>query len=321
MNALPGSILLAPTVGGNVPLIGVVVAGWMYWLGGRRMRSASWRSAVGEGRASLQRWQAVSFAAGLVTVVLALQEPMDGLADELFFAHMVQHVLLMMVAAPLLVLAAPWMRLWRAFPLGLRRPVAGALARDRWSAPLRALAGLLGLPIAAWILFNADMLAWHIPAAYDLTLRSGAAHYAEHATFLLLGLVAWAKVIDSPPYRSRLDAPQRVAFSLGSMIVGWLLALPLAFAKTAWYSAYADLHSRPGGISAIADQHLAAGVMWVPASVPWSVAIFILIYQWVSDGGRGAVRGIRAAPPADMPPARPAGEEVPMVQTARRVHA
>lgn len=264
------------------PDLGIALAAALYWLGMRRSRSAAWRAAAGPERVLRERWRTAAFAAALLTIAFALGEPIDHLSDELFWVHMTQHVLLLVVAAPLLVLSAPWMTLWRVLPLHARRKLARSVARRRWSAPLRALARLCWLPAVAFVLMNTDILAWHLPAAYDLTLRSNAAHYAEHASFLLLGCLGWAQAIDSPPMRSRLDLPRRGAFAFGSMVVGWLLAVPLGFSGSAWYTHYSDLHSRPGGISAVADQHLAAGVMWVPASVPWSIAIFVLIYIWVS---------------------------------------
>lgn len=287
------------------------------------MHTPAWRRAVGPERVARERWRTASFFAGLLTIAFALGEPIDKWADELFWVHMIQHVLLLVVAAPLLVLGAPWMALWRAFPLGVRRTVAGALARRRWAVPLRWAACLCGLPVVAFALMNADILAWHLPAAYDLTLRSEAVHYLEHASFLLLGVIGWAQVIDSPPYRSRLSLPHRGVFSLGSMIAGWLLALPLAFAGSAWYAPYADLSHRPGGLSAVADQHLAAGVMWVPASIPWSIAIFVLIYMWVSDreGLVGARRPRPPAQPEPTPPAPTPEQVAALIDTARRIHA
>ncbi|MGN6373403.1 MAG: cytochrome c oxidase assembly protein, partial [Solirubrobacteraceae bacterium] len=308
---IAGSILLGSGLGDDVPLLMVVLAGALYGLGVRRMRTSGWRRAVGPARVARERWRTASFLAGLATIALALGEPIDGLADELFWVHMIQHVLLLVVAAPLLVIGAPWMPVWRAFPLAFRRRVARAVARRRWAAPLRATARLCSLPVVAFVLMNADILAWHLPAAYEETLRSNAAHYAEHATFLLLGVIGWAQAIDSPPYRSRLSLPHRGVFAFGSMVVGWLLALPMAFAGKPWYAHYAELHHRPGGISAIADQYLAAGIMWVPASIPWSIAIFVLIYMWVSDRDRPAhTRRLTPVAPPQSPPPTAAPERV-----------
>lgn len=320
---IAGSILLGSGVGDDVPLLMVVLAGALYGLGIRRMRTPAWRRAVGPARVTRERWRSASSLAGLATIAFALGEPIDSLADELFWVHMIQHVLLLVVAAPLLVLGAPWMAMWRAFPLGFRRRVARALVRDRWAAPLRGTARLCGLPVAAFVLMNADILAWHLPAAYEETLRSNAVHYAEHATFLLLGVLGWAQVIDSPPYRSRLSLPHRGVFAFGSMVVGWLLALPMAFAGKAWYAHYAQLHHRPGGISALADQYLAAGIMWVPASIPWSIVVFVLIYLWVSErDGPARARRLTPAPhPEPPPPPAPPERVAALIDTARRIHA
>lgn len=279
----PPSIILAPEPAGNLPVIGVALAALLYWLGGRRHR----RLLAGR-RAQVERWRTVAFVAALAAVILALQEPLDGLADELFWAHMLEHVLLLVVVAPLLVLAAPWMRLWRAFPLRLRRPVARGLARGRWAVPVRHAARGLGVPGVAWGLLNADVIAWHVPALYDLTLRNEVIHDVEHLTFLAFAVLAWAQLIDSPPLHARLSAPRRATFALGSMVVGWALAVGLAFASTPWYAPYAHLRSRPGGLSALADQHLGAGIMWVPASLPWALTIMILLYRWVGSQGASA---------------------------------
>ena len=101
-----------------------------------------------------------------MTIVLALDSPIDGYADQLFWVHMLQHVLLLIVAPPLILLGRPWPRMWSALPLGMRTSVGRSIARGRWTAPLRALAR----PLPACILFNATLIVWHIPFAYNATL-------------------------------------------------------------------------------------------------------------------------------------------------------
>jgi cytochrome c oxidase assembly factor CtaG len=292
------SIVVNPELTGNVPLLAVAIAGAMYWWGGRRQRRWARR----------RRGQTLAFVAALATVVLALGEPMDGLADELFWAHMLEHVLLVVVVAPLLVVAAPWMRLWRAFPLGFRRPVARALAHGRWALPVRALVHMLGRPWIAFLAVNLDLLAWHVPGAYDLTLASEPVHDLEHLTFVAFSVLAWGQVADSRPFRSRLDDPRRIAFAWGCMVVSWVLAMSLAFSSKPWYSAYADLRHRPGGLTALADQQLGAGIMWVVASLPWSLAIVLLIYRWIGRSGASeppaTAVGARAVSPPPPTPAR-----------------
>lgn len=263
------------------PLYAVVVAAALYALGCRRRVSAS------------QPWQTAAFVLGLLAVVAAVDTPLDTLADTSFAAHMAQHVLLLSVAPPLIVLSAPWMRLWQPLPLGFRRVVARGVAlspRTRW---LRRCAHGLAHPLCAWSLASATLVAWHIPALYDLTLRSTPMHELEHALFFTTALLFWGAVFDSPPFRSRLDWPWRAAYLTAGMLVGWLLAVVLAFARSPVYTAYAALPHRPGGLSALADQAIAAGIMWVPGSLAYSISIVVFAYRWLSPAptrGR-ALRG------------------------------
>jgi len=196
------------------PLFAVVVAGTLYWLGGRRRVAA---------RRGLERpAKTAAFYLGLFTIVLALDSPLDPLSDTLFAAHMAQHVLLLTVAPTLVVLSAPWMQMWQPLPLGFRRAVARAVVRHPNARPLRAAAHALGRPLVAWLVFDANLLLWHLPALYDLTLRSQAAHDLEHALFFSTGLLFWAQVFDSAPFRASLDWLWRAAYATTGMLVGWV---------------------------------------------------------------------------------------------------
>ena len=258
------------------PLAYVAIAALLYTLGGR-----------GYSRAGREPCRTAAFVAGLATIVLALDSPIDADADQLFWAHMLQHVLLLTVAPPLILLGRPWPRMWRALPLRTRTRVGRALARSRWTAPVRALAR----PWPAWLLFNVTFIAWHIPAAYDATLRSSAVHDPEHAMFFFTGLLFWARVIDPGPLRPRLHWPARIAYVVGAMVVGWVLAITLVLVPEPLYAHYAALAHRPGGISALTDQQLAAGVMWVPGSIAYTIAVLIGVYRWLEPENP-----VRAAP-------------------------
>ena len=252
----------------------------LYYRGSRR---TALRAIPGGRRRRPDRlWRALAFYSALVTLLVALGS-LDRLADTSFAAHMLQHTLLMLLAAPLLVVAAPWSALWRPFPLGFRRVVAQAVVRGRAFAPLRRVAHWIALPIPAWLLFNGDLAAWHVPAAYDLTLRSPSVHYIEHTTFIVLGVLFWAQTIDSPPFRTRLDYLGRAVFASAGAVASWLLAVVLAIASTPLYPAYAALQHRPGGISALTDQQLAAGVMWGPGSIPYAILVFWALYRWLDN--------------------------------------
>jgi putative membrane protein len=273
----------------DLPGLLAVIAAVLYVRGLRRPVRGS-AAARGE-RIALLR--ASAFIAALAVIVTALSSPLDGAADRLLWAHMAQHVLLVVVAPPLIVLSAPWMPLWLGLPLGLRRPLARWLVRSRPARPLRVAAAAITTPLIAFAVFNVDLLVWHLPALYDLTLRIQAVHDLEHALFLATGVLFWAQILPSWPLHRRLDFGGRLVYTLGASLVSWLLAVVLAFYPTPLYAAYAGLASRPGGISALGDQRLAAGVMWVPGSIPFALAILFDVYRML--GRPGAARN-RLAP-------------------------
>ncbi len=234
----------------------------------------------------VQRLRDVAFYTAVAVLVLALSSPIDSYSDRLFWVHMVQHILLMLVAAPLFVLARPWVRLWRALPLGLRRPLARGLIQSRPAAPLRAFSRLAGSPGGALALFTVVLLGWHVPVLFEATLESEAVHVLEHLLFLAVAVVFFKHLIPSPPLRAPLGDAGRALFAVAGMTVGWVLAVVLAVAPSPLYPHYAQLASRPGGISALADQQLAAGVMWVPGSITFLVLVLIHVHRWLAAPAR-----------------------------------
>jgi len=265
------------------PFLASLVAALLYAVGSRRhLRVAS------PARRRALRWRMVAFWTALAALVAALDSAIDDQAAKLFWVHMAQHVLLIMVAAPLLVLAAPWTPIWRGLPLGVRRDLAATVVRRR---RLLAAIGAVAAPLPVWIMFNLDLCMWHVPALYGVTLRSEPVHDLEHLSFLILAVLFWAQVIESPPLRPRMEQPQRVAYVLGGAAVCWLLALVLTFAPSALYAGYGALASRPGGLSALGDQQVAAGVMLGPGSIPYGVFVFMALYRWLGSQPEAASRG------------------------------
>jgi putative membrane protein len=122
---------------------------------------------------------------------------------------------------------------------------------------------------------------WHIPSAYNATLTSNLVHQLEHAMFFFLGLLFWARVIDPGPLRPRLIWPARVGYTAAAMVVGWVLAIVLVSVPHPLYAHYATLVARPGGISAMTDQQLAGGIMWVPGSIAYSATVMLGFYRWL----------------------------------------
>jgi putative membrane protein len=257
------------------PLVLVITVAIVYLLGDRRTTTPV-RSGIA------RRRQSACFYAGLVVIAVALASPLDTLSQQLFWAHMTQHVLLLVVAPPLIVLARPWIRLWRGLGLAPRRALARGLAlsdRTRW---LRAASRALGTPAVSFIAFSVVLLVWHVPALFDATLRSEPLHILEHTLFFTTAVMFWKQVIDSPPLHARLGAVQRVAYLVGAMIVSWVLAIAIALAPHPLYEFYAHEATRPGGISALTDQQIAAGIMWVPGSITFVIVIFVYVHRWLA---------------------------------------
>jgi cytochrome c oxidase assembly factor CtaG len=270
------------------PLVLVIDLAVFYWMGDRR-------TVTPQRKRTIQRWRSACFYAALVVLAIALASPIERLSAQLFWVHMIQHVLLLVVAAPMFVVARPWIRLWRCLPLDARRWLARGLSQGGRTAPLRAASRTLGRPVPSFLAFSVVLLGWHVPALFDATLRSGALHALEHTLFFCTALMFWKQVLPSPPLHTSLLAAQRVAYSIGGMIVSWVLAVVLALAPHPLYSFYAHLASRPGGISAMADQQLAAGIMWVPGSVTFLIVVFVYVHRWLMAPEPGATGAPRLA--------------------------
>lgn len=276
----------------NPPVLAAAVAGVGYWRGSRvRLRVASGSSQ----RIRARRLRSLSFAGGLVTVVVTLSEPFDRLSDRWFWVHMSQHLLLVTVAAPLLVLGAPWLAPWRLIGHRSRVRVTRSVGHGRQWRHVRRLGRGLNHPVVAWLLFTVSMFVWHLPAAYDLTLRNDAVHYLEHSLFLATGMLFWLQVLKSPPLPVRLDFPLRVAFLTLEAGAGWILALALILPSHPSYPGYARQQTG-GGLSALADQHLAGGMMLVPGSLSYSFGVFYFAYQWMGVSAGGDRLGRRMVP-------------------------
>jgi putative membrane protein len=281
----------------RLPLVLVVAAFALHLLGEHRAAART-----GRPRDRRARRRALTFYAALLTILIALTGPLDALAGQLFWVHMIQHLLLLVVAAPLIVLSRPWMSLWRPFPLRWRRSVAWTLARSPSCAPIRGLSRALTRPPGAWVAFNVSLVFWHLPGPYDLTLQNTYVHILEHSTFLLFGILFWAQVT-----KVKLPYALRIGYIAAAMLINVGLSIFLAFAQHPLYGPYAQLAYRPGGISALADQQIGAGIMWSAGDLPFAIAIALLIQRWLASQEAMATRltGLAADPTAGVTAGQP----------------
>jgi putative membrane protein len=244
---------------------GLLLAAWTY----RRGQTRGPRRPV-------DRWRAGCFIAALVALGLALLSPLDGLSSALASAHMAQHLLLLLVAAPLLVLSAPSSAILRGSPLAVRRAIGP------WRRRLGLTHGNLGVlrhPAAVWLLSAGVLWFWHAAAPYDAALDSEPLHILEHASFLVTAVLFWHVVVG-------VRGTARVSNGLGVLLVfamamqSVFLSVLLTFARTPWYSSYATT-TAPWGLDPLTDQQLAGVLMWIPAGGIYLVVALALLTSWI----------------------------------------
>ena len=222
-------------------------------------------------------WRTAAFLAGLFAVLAALASPIEGYAGELFSVHMVQHMLLTLAAAPLILLGAPIRPLLRGLPPRVRALLA-PLAR---SAALRAVVHAVRAPLVTGILYVGGLYFWHIPRVYDAAVADPLLHAAEHLWFLGTALLFWSVVIDPLPFSSRLSfAPRIVYLLLAGAAQNTILGGVLAFSTRVFYRHYED-SPRQYGLDPLTDQRVGGAVMWVPGDVIFLVAASFAFFAFL----------------------------------------
>ena len=237
-------------------------------------------------RTRQRRLRSLWFYAGLVVLLLAVESPLDYWADDYFFVHMIQHLLLMFGAPTLIVAGAPWQPLLDALPGKLGQDATREVLTGGWSRPVRAVAGWLLRPWVSVVTFNLVMLFWHIPAMFDLAERNSAVHiWLAHASFFLAGILFWLQFIESPPFRRKMPLTSQAVALIGTNVLMWLVAMALGIlTSVSWYPVYNHI---PGvTLPAFADQQIGAGILWICGDF-WAIPtlIFVMRKLIAGDGG------------------------------------
>lgn len=264
-------------------IVGLIITSALYWLG---LRYAKRR---GIERRHLRPWRIAVFVAAMVVIFLTLNSPLDTWAESLVWAHMVQHELLTMVAAPLLLLSQPFMLLWRGVPLGARRSTLRWMSRSGVLRALEAVIDFLRKPIVSFVLYTGMFSVWHLPALYDAATQNDAIHAFEHICFLATAVLFWSQVIPSLPFKPRLGYPGQALFCGLAMLWGNVLGFAFVDTTTAFYPYYAALPRAADAISAVNDLHFAGGVMDVADTFIFISVVIIALALWLIDDERRQV--------------------------------
>jgi cytochrome c oxidase assembly factor CtaG len=246
----------------------LAVSGFFYARGVSRL----WRRA-GRGR-GITIAQVSFFTLGWTILVAALLSPIDTLGAASFAAHMVQHELLMVVAAPLLVVGRP-LEAWTWSMAPQSRAALGAVARIAW---LRRAWKAVTDPLGAWTLHAMALWAWHVPAMFEAALASEAIHIVQHASFLGTALLLWWSVFDRRP---RNHGGHAMASLFATMAHSSALGALITFAPRPWYASYGS--DNPFQLSPLADQQLGGLIMWGPAGLAYLIAALVIASRWLQN--------------------------------------
>lgn len=215
------------------------------------------------------RLRHAAFFTGWLSLFLALVSPLHRLGDVLFSAHMLQHELLLLIAAPLISLSHPSVTMLFALPISGRRWVGGLLSHIAEVPPVSLLLSALG----AFLLHAAALWIWHIPFLYEATLKSDLVHSVQHLSFFLSGVLFWSALYGAG--RSTMSYGAGVLYVFGTAIHCGALGALLTFSSVLWYTIYAD-RTRLWNLTPLQDQQLGGLLMWVPSGV-----VFIVIGAWM----------------------------------------
>ena len=249
--------------------VALVLAAVLYARGTARLR----QRITGTARTA----RMVAFYGGLTVLAAALMSPIDAVSSALFSAHMIQHLLLMVVAAPLLVLARPMAALVAGLPAGGRDAVRSVAAGGA-----RRVLHTLTRPIVVWSVAAVALWAWHMPSLYEAAISHEALHVAEHASFLGTALLFWTVVLGSSVRRGPAARPVAALLVFANGVQGTALGAVLLFASSPLYPVHGP-GTRIWGGTPLEDQQLAGALMWGPPAFVYFVTLGWLLFRWFSE--------------------------------------
>ena len=263
-------------------LLFFVLLGWLYFRGLKAFR----------GPLPIKKWQIGLFYLGLGTVILAMLPPIDPLSDQLFFVHMIQHLMITNIGVPLMMFGVPFLICVRGISPGFRRNVYFPIVKNR---PLRWFFNLISLPLVSLAIFQSAYWFWHVPYFYNLALFNDAWHLVEHTCFAWASILLWRNIIDPAPMKAPLPLPMRMLFVMALMASNVILSAFLSFSDDVWY-AYIG---RPIPMwwqpwDHLDDQRLGGLLMWVPGEFLDFFVVSVIFAVWIRKV-RSEEKAVRAA--------------------------
>ena len=240
------------------------------------------------GRRSSRIWEGICFAGGWLALFVALVSPLHAWGSVLFSAHMTQHEVLMLVAAPLLVLGRPLVVFLWAFPVNWSRRI-GNLAKI--SAINRSWQ-LLTIPLVAWLVHAVALWIWHVPVLFEAVLHNEWVHTLQHLSFLVSALLFWWALIHGP--RGAMGYGAAVLYLFTTSIHSGVLGALLTVAGSVWYPSYIGL-TTSWALTPLEDQQLGGLIMWIPAGLVYVIAGLALFAGWLREADVRAAKRERVS--------------------------
>ncbi len=269
-----GDFLTAWSIGGPQFVI-VVFLAVGYFVGMLRLQfRSSWQA--------IPRRKVAYGVAGFATLFFAIAGPPEAFSDEMFFAHMVQHILIAMVASVLLLASSPMAAFLWSMPERVRAGLGPTLSERGW---LRRINALVTQPKFALPAFVVTLWVWHIPELYALAVENEAVHLAMHLSMLTTSILFWWPIIGPPPVRSPLSDPQRIIYLILVVSPTALLAAIITLSNSVIYAPYVDTPHH-FSLTPFEDQRIGGLLMWIPGNVVYLATLTTLFLRWFSNEDR-----------------------------------
>jgi len=227
-------------------------------------------------------WRPLLCSIGFIAIIAALFSPIEQLADEFFFIHMIQHLLLQMIAVPLILLGTPIVPIMRGWPIKLRRSVIIKIMQNRI---VRKTLWFLTRPLISLLAYSVLLWVWHLPNFYEAAIKHEAIHQLEHFTFLITSAIYWSVIIDPKPLQTYVAYSKRILIILAGAVQNIALGAYITIYPDILYPWYQNIDQGNFWLvtSPLEDQQLAGLIMWVPGTMMYLIALLILLGKLLSS--------------------------------------